>query len=81
MRKCLYEPGKGKRKEMQRGGTVTRMWQDYRNECSLNAHLHSLMCCADERDRVQKKTFMKWVNKHLIKVQYRIAASFFGGGW
>lgn len=28
-------------------------------------------CCvlpADERDRVQKKTFTKWVNKHLIKV-------------
>lgn len=23
---------------------------------------------ADERDRVQKKTFTKWVNKHLIKV-------------
>ena len=22
----------------------------------------------DERDRVQKKTFTKWVNKHLIKV-------------
>ncbi|XP_038164299.1 microtubule-actin cross-linking factor 1-like [Cyprinodon tularosa] len=25
---------------------------------------------ADERDRVQKKTFTKWVNKHLIKVIY-----------
>lgn len=24
---------------------------------------------ADERDRVQKKTFTKWVNKHLIKVR------------
>ncbi|XP_068840201.1 plectin isoform X6 [Capricornis sumatraensis] len=24
---------------------------------------------ADERDRVQKKTFTKWVNKHLIKAQ------------
>uniref|UniRef100_A0A8C7L2F3 Microtubule actin crosslinking factor 1 n=1 Tax=Oncorhynchus kisutch TaxID=8019 RepID=A0A8C7L2F3_ONCKI len=48
------------------------MWQDYCNECSLNAHLHSLMCCADERDRVQKKTFMKWVNKHLIKVRKHI---------
>eukprot|EP00063_Salmo_salar_P058160 XP_014032995.1 PREDICTED: microtubule-actin cross-linking factor 1-like isoform X24 [Salmo salar] len=71
--KCLSEPGKGKRKEIQRGGTVKRrMWQDYRNECSLNAHLHSLMCCADERDRVQKKTFMKWVNKHLIKVRKHI---------
>lgn len=26
------------------------------------------MCSSDERDRVQKKTFTKWVNKHLIKV-------------
>lgn len=26
------------------------------------------LCSADERDRVQKKTFTKWVNKHLIKV-------------
>ncbi|XP_038126650.1 plectin a isoform X6 [Cyprinodon tularosa] len=30
-------------------------------------HLYSQMCCADERDRVQKKTFTKWVNKHLVK--------------
>uniref|UniRef100_A0A8C4UVM1 Plectin n=1 Tax=Falco tinnunculus TaxID=100819 RepID=A0A8C4UVM1_FALTI len=28
---------------------------------------------ADERDRVQKKTFTKWVNKHLIKVRARAA--------
>lgn len=26
------------------------------------------LCFTDERDRVQKKTFTKWVNKHLIKV-------------
>ena len=26
------------------------------------------LCSADERDRVQKKTFTKWVNKHLMKV-------------
>ena len=26
------------------------------------------MSLPDERDRVQKKTFTKWVNKHLIKV-------------
>ncbi|XP_008291524.1 uncharacterized protein LOC103365768 [Stegastes partitus] len=25
---------------------------------------------ADERDRVQKKTFTKWVNKHLMKVSF-----------
>ncbi|TKS81707.1 Plectin [Collichthys lucidus] len=27
----------------------------------------------DERDRVQKKTFTKWVNKHLIKTQRHVA--------
>ncbi|XP_040520211.1 plectin-like isoform X23 [Gallus gallus] len=26
----------------------------------------------DERDRVQKKTFTKWVNKHLLKAQRHI---------
>ncbi|KYO20025.1 hypothetical protein Y1Q_0004714 [Alligator mississippiensis] len=26
----------------------------------------------DERDRVQKKTFTKWVNKHLIKAQRHV---------
>ncbi|XP_072217505.1 plectin-like, partial [Excalfactoria chinensis] len=31
------------------------------------ADLSGRMCCADERDRVQKKTFTKWVNKHLLK--------------
>ncbi|XP_040910156.1 plectin a isoform X4 [Toxotes jaculatrix] len=38
----------------------------------VGAHLYSRMCCADERDRVQKKTFTKWVNKHLIKAQRHI---------
>ncbi|XP_077383781.1 plectin isoform X7 [Festucalex cinctus] len=28
---------------------------------------------ADERDRVQKKTFTKWVNKHLIKAQRHVS--------
>ncbi|XP_066482563.1 LOW QUALITY PROTEIN: plectin [Tiliqua scincoides] len=27
---------------------------------------------ADERDRVQKKTFTKWVNKHLVKAQRHV---------
>uniref|UniRef100_A0A8C7L2G7 Microtubule actin crosslinking factor 1 n=1 Tax=Oncorhynchus kisutch TaxID=8019 RepID=A0A8C7L2G7_ONCKI len=33
-----------------------------------------ILCCHQrhERDRVQKKTFMKWVNKHLIKVRKHI---------
>ncbi|XP_025028503.1 calmin-like [Python bivittatus] len=26
----------------------------------------------DERDRVQKKTFTKWVNKHLMKVRKHV---------
>ncbi|XP_035039090.1 plectin a isoform X2 [Hippoglossus stenolepis] len=38
----------------------------------VGAHLYSRMCCADERDRVQKKTFTKWVNKHLMKAQRHI---------
>lgn len=28
----------------------------------------------DERDAVQKKTFTKWVNKHLIKVSWESRA-------
>ena len=43
---------------------------------ALPAHLLALsdvllsgLCLSDERDRVQKKTFTKWVNKHLIKVR------------
>ncbi|XP_037119551.1 plectin a isoform X4 [Syngnathus acus] len=28
---------------------------------------------ADERDRVQKKTFTKWVNKHLVKAQRHVS--------
>uniref|UniRef100_A0A674F4G5 Microtubule actin crosslinking factor 1 n=1 Tax=Salmo trutta TaxID=8032 RepID=A0A674F4G5_SALTR len=32
----------------------------------------SLILLWNERDRVQKKTFMKWVNKHLIKVRKHI---------
>nr|XP_013808750.1 PREDICTED: uncharacterized protein LOC106493283 [Apteryx mantelli mantelli] len=30
------------------------------------------LTAADERDRVQKKTFTKWVNKHLMKVRKHI---------
>jgi len=28
----------------------------------------SFFCVSDERDAVQKKTFTKWINQHLIKV-------------
>ncbi|XP_074971263.1 microtubule-actin cross-linking factor 1 isoform X24 [Phalacrocorax aristotelis] len=38
----------------------------------LRACLVCRMCCIDERDRVQKKTFTKWVNKHLMKVRKHI---------
>uniref|UniRef100_A0A3Q3LE35 Microtubule actin crosslinking factor 1a n=1 Tax=Mastacembelus armatus TaxID=205130 RepID=A0A3Q3LE35_9TELE len=33
---------------------------------------HQLQYCFASRDRVQKKTFTKWVNKHLIKVRKHI---------
>ncbi|XP_073781841.1 plectin isoform X42 [Danio rerio] len=32
----------------------------------------AILRIADERDRVQKKTFTKWVNKHLIKTQRHV---------
>ncbi|KAG8506847.1 Microtubule-actin cross-linking factor 1, isoforms 1/2/3/5 [Galemys pyrenaicus] len=56
------------------------MWPSFRDEHEFNAHLVCRMCCmasasslfADERDRVQKKTFTKWVNKHLMKVRKHI---------
>uniref|UniRef100_A0A8B9PRX6 Microtubule actin crosslinking factor 1 n=1 Tax=Apteryx owenii TaxID=8824 RepID=A0A8B9PRX6_APTOW len=46
--------------------------QLYRERRRLTAHLACRMCCIDERDRVQKKTFTKWVNKHLMKVRKHI---------
>lgn len=33
---------------------------------------HEISSLKDERDRVQKKTFTKWVNKHLMKAQRHI---------
>ncbi|KAJ7304445.1 hypothetical protein JRQ81_012006, partial [Phrynocephalus forsythii] len=51
------------------GGTMCHV---FRKESELNAHLLCQMCCIDERDRVQKKTFTKWVNKHLMKVRKHI---------
>ncbi|XP_029370793.1 plectin a isoform X3 [Echeneis naucrates] len=56
------------------GGIVYRR-TNYIHEMScgeVGPHLYSRMCCADERDRVQKKTFTKWVNKHLVKAQRHI---------
>ncbi|XP_027142352.1 plectin a isoform X4 [Larimichthys crocea] len=38
----------------------------------LDAAERAVIRIADERDRVQKKTFTKWVNKHLMKAQRHI---------
>ncbi|XP_041422648.1 plectin-like isoform X6 [Xenopus laevis] len=38
----------------------------------LDAAERAVIRIADERDRVQKKTFTKWVNKHLIKAQRHV---------
>ncbi|XP_054035911.1 spectrin beta chain, non-erythrocytic 2-like [Dryobates pubescens] len=37
-----------------------------------SARLVELMCCMDERDKVQKKTFTKWMNQHLKKVRKHV---------
>ncbi|XP_058899171.1 plectin isoform X25 [Kogia breviceps] len=41
-------------------------------EQARRGYLYGQLCCVDERDRVQKKTFTKWVNKHLIKAQRHV---------
>ncbi|MGH0166383.1 UNVERIFIED_CONTAM: hypothetical protein FKN15_050254 [Acipenser sinensis] len=49
---------------------------NYLHEMSVHeatCYLSNKLCCADERDRVQKKTFTKWVNKHLMKAQRHIS--------
>uniref|UniRef100_A0A3B3DV39 Plectin a n=1 Tax=Oryzias melastigma TaxID=30732 RepID=A0A3B3DV39_ORYME len=59
--------------QMDRGFTYRRANYIHEMRCEdVGFHLYSQMCCADERDRVQKKTFTKWVNKHLIKAQRHI---------
>ncbi|XP_012779576.2 plectin a isoform X9 [Maylandia zebra] len=53
---------------LERGFLYRRTNYIHEMNCSeVGSHLYSRMCCADERDRVQKKTFTKWVNKHLVK--------------
>ncbi|KAK5853911.1 hypothetical protein PBY51_015027 [Eleginops maclovinus] len=49
-----------------------RMKYLFQAESEHRAHLVTLMCCMDERDRVQKKTFTKWINQHLLKVRKHI---------
>uniref|UniRef100_A0A7N4NU57 Plectin n=1 Tax=Sarcophilus harrisii TaxID=9305 RepID=A0A7N4NU57_SARHA len=48
-------------------------WLDGGSEQDRKGYLYQQLCCVDERDRVQKKTFTKWVNKHLIKAQRHIS--------
>ncbi|XP_012615494.1 plectin isoform X9 [Microcebus murinus] len=48
-------------------------WLDGGCERTRRGYLYRQLCCIDERDRVQKKTFTKWVNKHLIK-HWRVEA-------
>ncbi|KAL1263492.1 hypothetical protein QQF64_006231, partial [Cirrhinus molitorella] len=43
-----------------------------RGDGQRSALLVALMCCMDERDRVQKKTFTKWINQHLLKVRKHV---------
>uniref|UniRef100_A0A8C5Q7K6 Plectin n=1 Tax=Leptobrachium leishanense TaxID=445787 RepID=A0A8C5Q7K6_9ANUR len=47
-------------------------WLDGNTEQERKSYLYNKLCCIDERDRVQKKTFTKWVNKHLIKAQRHV---------
>nr|XP_035974893.1 microtubule-actin cross-linking factor 1-like isoform X2 [Halichoerus grypus] len=42
------------------------------NAYKYQKFLEGLNNLRDERDRVQKKTFTKWVNKHLMKVRKHI---------
>ncbi|XP_078128909.1 dystonin isoform X2 [Sander vitreus] len=51
---------------------VQSMKYPLKAEREHRAHLVTLMCCMDERDRVQKKTFTKWINQHLLKVRKHI---------
>ncbi|XP_078718673.1 plectin-like isoform X3 [Lampetra fluviatilis] len=48
------------------------MGQIFVEERERNARLILQMCCMDERDRVQKKTFTKWINNHLQQVRVNI---------
>jgi hypothetical protein len=40
-----------------------------------NLILCLFVCFPDERDKVQKKTFTKWINQHLMKVSRSLAHS------
>ncbi|XP_031408110.1 plectin-like [Meleagris gallopavo] len=43
-----------------------------KDEKRWSGELVELMCCVDERDKVQKKTFTKWINQHLMKVRKHV---------
>uniref|UniRef100_A0A8C4NIN5 Calponin-homology (CH) domain-containing protein n=1 Tax=Eptatretus burgeri TaxID=7764 RepID=A0A8C4NIN5_EPTBU len=42
------------------------------DESVLDPAERAILRIADERDKVQKKTFTKWINKHLMKVRKHI---------
>ncbi|XP_017669993.1 PREDICTED: dystonin-like isoform X5 [Lepidothrix coronata] len=48
------------------------MRQSDEDEKDQSARLVEVMCCMDERDKVQKKTFTKWINQHLMKVRKHV---------
>ncbi|XP_017594714.1 PREDICTED: dystonin isoform X11 [Corvus brachyrhynchos] len=48
------------------------MRQCAEDEKEESAELVGIMCCMDERDKVQKKTFTKWINQHLMKVRKHV---------
>uniref|UniRef100_A0A8C7EXW5 Plectin n=1 Tax=Neovison vison TaxID=452646 RepID=A0A8C7EXW5_NEOVI len=54
--------------------TASAWWSPPGGPCGCSqASGHLALSLSDERDRVQKKTFTKWVNKHLIKAQRHIS--------
>lgn len=80
-KRCLCEPDLAKKKSLSHGSILyigsreTGVWTGLRGlwglaACKALSQHPFCLSFADERDRVQKKTFTKWVNKHLMKVGF-----------